>query len=317
MKIQPRVLNWLLEKEQPSVRYYTLVDLQDRKRDDPKVSEALSQIPRKGWAAEILSTQAPRGNWESLRSLYRPKYTATNWRAIVLADLGITAKDARIRATCDLFFEKWLSTRKHSLFDEPEVCVVGNLARTLASFGYADDARVKRLFDGLVSSQKGDGGWHCFPSDSGSLDCWEGLAAYAALQPTKWTRSIKRSVERGVEFYLERQLCEEGKARYEPWFRFHYPVHYYYDLLVGLDTITSLGYGKDERRLNRAVKVLKEKRRADGTWNLDAVHPDLGRGANYGPFKKRPKRFALEAEGKPSKWITLTALRILKRIEED
>ena len=317
MKIQPRVLDWLLEKEHPSVRYYTLVDLLDRKRNDLEAREALSQIPRIGWAAEILSTQAPSGNWESLRSLYRPKYTATNWRAIVLADLGITAKDARIGATCDLFFEKWLSTRKPSLFDDPEVCVVGNLARTLARFGYADDARVRRLFDRLVSSQKDDGGWHCFPSDNGSLDCWEGLAAYAALQRRKWTSSIKRSVERGVEFYLERQLCNDGQARYEPWFRFHYPVHYYYDLLVGLDTITSLGYGKDERRLDSALEVLKEKRRADGTWNLDAVHPDLGRGANYGPFKKRPKRFALEVEGKPSKWITLVALRILKRIEED
>ena len=317
MKIQPRVLDWLLEKELPSVRYYTLVDLLDRKRNDPEAREALSQIPRIGWAAEILSTQAPSGNWESLRSLYRPKYTATNWRAIVIGDLGITAKDARIKATCDLFFEKWLSTRRRSLFDDPEVCVVGNLARTLARFGYADDARVRRLFGGLVSGQKDDGGWHCFPSDNGSLDCWEGLAAYAALPPTMWTRSIKRSAERGVEFYLERQLCNDGQARYEPWFRFHYPVHYYYDLLVGLDTITSLGYGKDERRLDSALEVLKEKRRADGTWNLDAVHPDLGRGANYGPFKKRPKRFALEVEGKPSKWITLVALRILKRIEED
>jgi hypothetical protein len=171
------------------------------------------------------------------------------------------------------------------------------------------------LFDWLVSSQKEDGGWHCFPSDKGTLDCWEGLAAYAALQPTRWTRSIKRSAERGAEFYLERRLFEEGKARYQPWFRFHYPVHYYYDLLVGLDVVTSLGYGKKDRRLCRAVKVLKEKRRANGTWNLDAVHPDLGRGANYGPFKKPPKRFALEAEGKPSKWVTLIALRILKRIE--
>lgn len=265
MRTQRGVLNWLLEEEQPSVRYYTLVDLLGRKRSEPEVREALSEIPRIGWAAEILSTQTPRGNWESSRSLYRPKYIATNWRAIVLADLGMTKKDARIKATCNLFFQEWLSTGKHSLFDEPEVCIVGNLARTLIRFGYADDARVRRLIDWLVGSQKEDGGWHCFRSDEGTLDCWEALAAYAALQPAKWTRSIKRSVERGVEFYLERQLSEEGKARYEPWFRFHYPTHYYYDLLVGLDTITSLGYGKDERRLNKALRVLKGKRRADGT----------------------------------------------------
>ncbi|MDG7000803.1 MAG: hypothetical protein JRN15_17050, partial [Nitrososphaerota archaeon] len=93
---------------------------------------------------------------------------------------------------------------------------------------------------------KEDGGWHCFQSEKGTLDCWEALAAFAILPRQKWNKGIKRSVERGTEFYLEHRLYREGR-RYEPWFRFHYPTHYYYDILVGLDIVTSLGRADDKR----------------------------------------------------------------------
>ncbi len=48
------VLTWLLEENQPSVRYYTLTDLLDRKDDDPEVRAARKRIPRIGWASELL-----------------------------------------------------------------------------------------------------------------------------------------------------------------------------------------------------------------------------------------------------------------------
>ena len=178
----------------------------------------------------------------------------------------------------------------------------------LTRFGYGDDFRVKKLFDRLVEDQKDDGGWHCFESTHGTLDGWEGLAAFAVLPKSKRTRSINKSIGRGAEFYLERKLFHEGK--YLPWFRFHYPNHYYYDILVGLDVITKLGYGGD-KRLSAPLKILKDKR-VDGRWLLDKVHPDVGAGANY-RLRKGAKFFALEEEGKPSKWITLTALRVLKK----
>jgi len=92
--------------------------------------------------------------------------------------------------------------------------------------------------------------------------------------------------------------AKEGR-RYEPWYRFHYPVHYYYDLLVGLEFITALGFG-DDSRLRFAISMLNEKRRLDGRWNLDAAHPDP-EGTHY---SKPPTPFALEQPGGPSKMIT-------------
>ena len=73
---------------------------------------------------------------------------------------------------------------------------------------------------------------------------------------------MRRSVERGAEFYLRKGLLRQGRRRYVPWFRFHYPVHYYYDALVGLDVITKLGYGEDAR-LDPALSLMIEKRRKE------------------------------------------------------
>ncbi|MBX8637455.1 MAG: hypothetical protein KIY11_03735 [Thermoplasmata archaeon] len=328
-KQNKQVIDWLLEDDQPSVRYYTLLDVLDRKENDAEVRRTHSQISRKGWARDILKLQKPGGYWEPdepgdatpenllqwLDFMYRPKYVATNWRAIVLSDLGLTRKDRRIVKTADLFFRYRLMLGSMINWFNDEVCIVGNTARMLTRFGYADDHRVRKLYDRLLEDQKEDGGWHCFPSDKGTLDGWEALAAFAALPKSKRTAAIERSIARGAEFYLERKLFEEGKRRYEPWFRFHYPVHYYYDILTGLDLMTGFGYA-DDRRLLPALKILKEKRQSDGTWHLDKVHPDIAPGAGYDINVRNFEPFALEEEGMPSKWITLKALRVLKRVHE-
>lgn len=324
MNSRADVREWLLEPSQPAVRCRALLDLSGEAESSDQVEETRREIPRRGWVADILSRQDEGGRWEweARKSLYVPKYICTIWNLIMLSELGMTARDSRVRRSCELFLKEY--ARPDGGFDSPgddqrrsELCITGNLARTLTLCGYADDSRVRASFDWLVRNQMEDGGWHCFPQVAfgrGTLDCWEGLSAFAALPSSKWTRSMKKAVEKGAEFYLRKELFRQGR-RYVPWFRFHYPVHYYYDILVGLDVLTRLGYG-DDRRLDPALGVLKQKRRKDGTWALDAIHPDLGAGAGYRMSKRRVTPFALETKGQPSKWITLTCLRVLKMVEE-
>jgi len=100
-----KTLAWLLDKEQPSVRYYALKELLNKSDSDPDVKEAHAQITERGWASSILREQLPDGYWVSDRSLYHPKYSATNWKLIVLADLGLTAKDPGVRKTCEIFLQ--------------------------------------------------------------------------------------------------------------------------------------------------------------------------------------------------------------------
>lgn len=181
----------------------------------------------------------------------------------------------------------------------------------LTRFGYGDDWRVKKLYSSLLEDQKEDGGWHCFGGKRGTLDSWEALAAYASLPEQARTEAIKDSINRGVEFYLQRELFREGRGKYAPWFRFHYPVHYYYDILVGLDIVTGFGYAGD-KRIMPALEILRNKRLKDGRWLLDKVHPD----AESYETNKRYSPLVIEKEGHPSKWITLAALKVLKRVEE-
>ena len=116
---------------------------------------------------------------------------------------------------------------------------------------------------------------------------------------------MQRAAESGAEYFLECELHKQG-AKYPPWYRFHYPVHYYYDILVGLELLTSLGYG-DDPRLQFALSLLAKKRRPDGRWNLDSIQPE-GKPASH------VKPFALEKAGEPSKMITINALLVLDRI---
>jgi hypothetical protein len=260
----------------------------------------------------------PDGHWatpgSSAHELYRPKYVATNWAAIVLADLGMTRSDLRIRKTAEMILKRW-SARGGDLSGRAgEICVTGNAVRTLTRFGYLDHPSVQRSIRWILRTQKSDGGWNCFPSKKGTLDGWEGLAALAEIPEDSRDTAIRRSIERGAEFFLKRHLMDEGRTRYAPWFRIHYPNHYYYDLLVGLRVLTRLGYGKD-RRLSPALRWLRSKQNRDGSWPIEASHPDLDEYAEIATFTHQFTVFPMifELLGQPSQWATVEALSILAR----
>jgi len=194
------------------------------------------------------------------------------------------------------------------------------MARGLIRLGFGDDDRVRRTMEWLVRTAHPNGGWTCRfakegPAPSRTLDAWEGLGAFAVYPRAKWTRGMREVVERTAEYYLDHELHRQG-GRYDPWYRFHWPTHYYYDLLVGLDILTALGYAGDPR-LGYALDLLRSKRRRDGRWNLDAVQPDLvpaaARWYDEHPGQ-RPKPLTFEPAGRPSKMITLRARTVLARI---
>jgi hypothetical protein len=317
MHVNSRVQAWLTgPKSDPSVRARYWIEVGGKSRKDPQVQKALKSIGHTGWASSLLDFQLPDGHWVTPgttgRDLYRPKYIVTNWMAIVLADLGMTRADPRIRRTVEMILKRW--GRKDLAGKEAELCVTGNFARTLIQFGYLDLPIVQDCIAWLVRTQKPDGGWHCFRSRTGTLDCWEGLAALAEIPDSARDEKVRRSIERGAEFYLRHHLMEEGRIQYPPWFRIHYPNHYYYDVLVGLRVLTRLGYGADPR-MKPAIKWLQRKRRSDGTWNLDAAHPDLDDEKGGYRFEAIHFPMILESPNHPSRWATVEALSILNRIE--
>jgi hypothetical protein len=313
----PSVREWLLGEDQPALRYLTLTELLGRPARDAEVRSARRQILRRGWAADILSERTAGGGWTDGSSQYRPKFTSTHWRMLVLSDLGVTRDDPPIRELAE-FWMRGFAAKGGMLggnsVGSPHYCVSANMARALIRLGFAEDPRVRRTLDWLVETADPKGGWSCMGTGR-NLDSWEALSAFAVYPRSRWSGRMQSCVERGAEYFLERRLHEQG-ARYAPWYRLHYPIHYYYDLLVGLDMLTALGY-YDDRRLAYALAWLRRKRRPDGRWNLDAVHPDVesaeGRFYREHPGQA-PVPWGLEAPGKPSKMVTLRATRVLDRV---
>ncbi|MGC2290076.1 MAG: hypothetical protein WA688_09530 [Thermoplasmata archaeon] len=318
-----KVLDWLLEPGQPSVRYLALTQLLGKSESDSDVRDAKARIPSAGWVEEILARRDPAGGWVREKSLYHPKYISTNWNMLALSDLGATRAIPAVRASCELWMDRSpLKGGGVGGFSKGNGhhCYTGNMARALIRFGYGNDPRVRKALDWLVETAHPKGGWTCWafgggPSPGRTLDSWEGLSAFAVYPHSKWTRAIQGCVERAAEYYLDHELHHQGE-RYPPWYRFHWPVHYYYDVLVGLDILTALGYGQDPR-LRFALDHLRKKQRSDQRWNLDANHPDVeGAVARYyrDHPKDRPTPLVFETVGRPSKMITLRALTVLSRV---
>jgi hypothetical protein len=316
MPLAAPLKDWLLRDSDPSVRRRVLVNLLGRPEGDPDVMAAASEVGKKGWSARILDLQLPEGQWDNPgtgpHDLYVPKYVAANWRLLVLSDLGVPAGDPRVAKAVRLLIDKWSGPGGALGGTDSEVCITGNAVRMLTRLGYGEEAVVASATDWLVRQQKPDGGWHCFPSETGTLDAWEALAAFAAIPPPKRSAAMQRAIESGVDFYLERRLLKEGNEPYAPWSRLHYPVHYYYDYLVGLDFITSLGF-TDDRRLAPALDLLEKNRDGDGRWHLEADHPDIPVDESY-QIRAPYYPFILEPAGRPSRWITTTALEVLGRV---
>jgi hypothetical protein len=318
-----KAIDWLLEENQPSIRYLTLKQLLGKSESDPGVRDARSRIPSTGWVAEILSRRNEAGWWVRDRGWLEPRFTGTHWNMLALADLGASRDIPEVRASAEFWMNKsplvgggvggFGKGKGHH-------CYTANMARGLIRLGYEDDPRVVRTLEWLVRTAHPKGGWTCRfggdgPAPSRSLDAWEGLGAFAAYPRAKWTRAMQTCVERGAEYFLEHELHIQGD-RYEPWYRFHWPIQYYYDLLVGLDILTALGYG-DDRRLEYGLTLLREKQRADGRWNLDAnqLDPDAETAEWLEKHpKNRPVPLAFETPGRPSKMITLRALTVLSRV---
>ena len=324
MPSDSKVVRWLLEENQPSVRFLTLRDLLKMPEGSPEVRSARNELTRMGWAKDILAKQLPSGCWFTEKSLFMPRFQSTFWVLLILSDLGLTRQDPQVDRACQLWMKR--NATKDGGFSQSgksaaHLCITGNAARALVKFGYADHPKVRSSFEWFVKSQAELGGWSCWnfgkpPYKGRTLDSWEPLSAFAVYPRQRWTRSMKLACERGAEFFLERELHKQG-ARWEPWYRYHYPVHYYYDLLVGLDFMTELGYSGD-KRLGYAVSLLKEKRRGDGRWNLDANRPEesaaLASFRKKHPASKDLTPYVLENPGLPSKMVTLTALKVLTRV---
>ena len=293
---QDQAITWLLQNENPALTYWTLKDILGRPKTDSEVVSAQNKVASWGPVADYLQEQDPRGFWADGEDMYWPKWTATVWPLILLAEMGVPGTNPSIKKGCECFLKimdgqdrswpppKFPDDDLRGWRSVWEPCVTGNMARTLAEFGLQNDPRVHEMFEWLIKHQRDDGGWNCETEDfreggervhhSSFMSTIEPLWAFASLDPQQWPHGGKETVERGVEFLLVHRLFKSdktGKIIRPEWTQLHFPLFYFYDVLHGLRVVTSLGFGEDERA-NDAKGLLMSKRLPDGTWPLEATY---------------------------------------------
>lgn len=178
-----QVLEWLLEKANPSVRYFTLRDILSREETDSEVKRAKAAITTYSVIEKIFSKQKSEGFWEDREIPYFPKYKSTYWQVMILGRLGMDKSHERVQRACEFILNLQLDeggfsayTRKTALAEydwmrsraalkekpsEPSTwaqslvtehqysCLTGNLCAAMLRLSYGKDTRLRKALNWL------------------------------------------------------------------------------------------------------------------------------------------------------------------------
>ncbi len=295
------VIDWLLDSD-PAIRWQVMRDLTDAPAD--KVAAQRARVAREGWGPQVLASQDADGRWGGGTFFPRGIGTMDTLHLLYLFGLDPASDEAR-RAIAPVHeAARWDYDEKLRFWDgEVEPCINGRVVAIGAYFGQD----VKGIVDRLLTEQMADGGWNC-EQESGStrgsfdttINVLEGLLEYE--RSTGANGDVAAARRRGEEYLLERQLLHrlsDGEIPQKRWLYVGFPNKWYYDVVRVLDYFRVARPQPDER-MTEALDIVESKRDAEGRWPLDhAYHDkllvDIG-----------------EEEGRPSRWITLRALRILR-----
>jgi hypothetical protein len=160
-QLQGDALPWLLEAEDPAVRYLALRDLSGCSPTDAELVAARRAAHAQGPIVTILAAMDSAGYWVEPGPGYNPKYRSTVWSLILLAQLGATvAEDARIARACAYLLDHALTAGgQFTASGAPSGtadCMQGNLSWALLELGY-DDPRLEKAMDWMARSVTGEG----------------------------------------------------------------------------------------------------------------------------------------------------------------
>jgi len=329
-------LPWLLDFDRvnPGVRYFSLIDLLDRDPASSEVLKAQKDIMDSGPVPAILARQNSEGYWSKPGPGYGPKYQGTTWQIIFLAQLGADLNLPSVRAGCEYVLDHnpapyggFSYTGQNSGLIH---CIQGNLCAALIDLGWLGDTRLEKAIEWLARSVTGEGiapagerqaavrylrsgnsgpGFLCSANDH--LPCaWGAIKVMLALSKIPEearSTSVQAAIDTGIEFLFSRDPAVAdypmgySEKPNTSWFKFGFPLGYITDVLQNLEVLTALGYGSDPR-LQPALELLLNKQDRHGRWKLEYTY----NGKTW---------VDIEEKKQPSKWVTLRALRVLKRIE--
>jgi hypothetical protein len=310
------VVDWLLDSD-PSVRWQAMRYLTDAPAE--QVAAERARVATEGAGARLLSLQAADGRWGG--AAWNRGWDSTMHALTLLREMGLDPASAEAQRAVGLVRDRvtWKGCGPPECDANPfftgevEPCINGQVAAGGAYFG--QDVRV--LVDRLLGEQLPDGGWNC-AAENGSTRSSFNTTICVLEALLEHERAVGSRPEltaarlRGQEYLLDRRLfrrrstgevIERDRKGGAAWSRFAFPTWWHYDVLRGLDYLRRAGVTPDER-VAEAIALVSSKRDGDGRWPLEITHPG------------RMPVETDEGEGRPSRWNTLRALRVLRWYEE-
>ena len=330
--VNNRAASWLLESDDPSIRYLTLTQVLRKPQDSAEAQAARKRIPYGPKVRVLLSGQRSDGGFGV--HPYQ-KWTGAHWRLVALVELAIPLGNRKaVKATDQVL--KWLvgpghlsGVKKINGLTRRCASQEGNALGVCSYMGLADEPRVRQLAESLVEWQWPDGGWNCdrredvkHSSFNESLATLWGLVEYYRATGDK---DCRRAMDNAAEFFLRHRIflsCRTGEARRPETFhssvyrnvhkftQLHYPLYWHYDVLQALRILHLAGKLGDPRT-KEALDIVESKRLKDGRWQAEGYYWSLKRTVH-------PKHSVSNVDivdwgrGGPNEMITLNALRVLK-----
>ena len=329
---------WLLEDDAPGVQYLARERLFG---EDPE-SRKMRALRKRGNDYPPVARMLDRVDDAIAAGPYK-KYEGAYWTLIFLAEMHADGRDKRIRKLAEYVLDAQLDNGGFTVYRGPHyeiVCLTANILRSLVHFGYGDNEGVVRGYERLAERILPHEGVPCIAFDgclhtSCKMTLPQTLRCLAVAPPGAPKTRIKKMRELlkkqmfDVRIYryfrpdvkayhaaararpkgmTERALRAEWMKKHsyrndqlEPkpgWKRFGFPHTYNSDILEAMLALVELGT-KHEKVLDNSLDHIERKRGKDGRWMLEN--------------SLNGKMLAdIEQKGKPSKWITLHALTVLK-----
>jgi hypothetical protein len=319
-------LPWLLERDNPSVRYLALTEIMGLPDSHPEAAEAKAAIMESGTVPEILGRQSKGGYWEGRQDFYeRAKYRGTVWQLITLAELGSDGNDRRVKKACEFVLKISQDAQSGGFcyrgslpgggeYDCVIPCLTGNMVWSLLRFGYSGDPRLERGINWLTTYRRFDDGEGASPKGwpyTKREPCWgkhtclmgvvKSLKALAEIPEERRSAGVSQAIAEGAEYLLRHHLFKRSHDLTQParkqWLKFGFPTMWDSDALEVLLLLARLGYR--DRRMREAAELVLAKQDSQGRWLLEDT------------FNGRTL-INIERKGRPSKWVTLSAIRALR-----
>ena len=302
------ILNWLLDGD-VSIQYQVRRDLLGK-----EVPELRSQIANEGWGKEFLSRRHSNGHWG--RKFYQPKWISSHYTLLDLRTLCIDPNTPECRETCIKIANEEKAAdggvNPAETIAQSDVCVNGMFMNYASYFKWREE-KLKSVVDFILTQRLPDGGFNCMFNRSGAvhssmhstISILEGIIEYKKNGYQYRLNELLDAKATSEEFLLMHRLFRSdhsGEIIKKEFLNLSFPGRWKYNILRAMDYFQYANTPWDDR-MQDALAVLYSKQKNDGRWNLQAKHPGV-------------VHFEMEKAGKPSRWNTLRALRVLRKYSQ-